>query len=321
VKLGVHYRATTRSMPIVEFAAAAQERGFGSLFVPEHTHIPVCATEGGAHPRTLPERYKYVWDPFTALAFVAASTSLRVGTCVCLPGQHDPIALAKTVASLDVLSRGRIAALGVGFGSSPQEFANHGLPLLARRQIVQEKVLAMRSLWRDEIAAFRGEHVTIERCWAWPKPQSEPAVLLGCGPGPRNFEALVQMADGWIPQMSGSSEQLAAHIRELRAAWYAAGRSSDPRLMIVEHPAGQHVIDDLPAQAPTAELRARRGTLRRCLAEYAALGVERVVLAMPEAAPDVLLAMLDELAWTTRLDLVTPEEDEIQHGTSIGQTG
>jgi probable F420-dependent oxidoreductase len=292
-------------MPLVDFARAAEERAFESLFLPEHTHIPVQQSSPYPKGGSMPERYKYAWDPYTALSFVAASTNLRVGTCVSLPGEHDPIALAKAIATIDVLSGGRIAGLGFGYGWNAQEFADHGYPAAVRRAVVREKVLAMRSLWNDDVASFEGEYVRLSPSWSWPKPMSNPPVLLGGGPGARNFAAIAEIADGWLPQLSNARDALGGHLTELRRVWEAAGR--DPaslRIMAMQNVNCAEMFGDFSPAAPIELLRSARGELARVLEHYHRLGVERVVLPMPEDRDEVLLAILDEVEWVTRLEFV-----------------
>src|SRR5258705_12074428 len=153
--VGVTIFATDRSIPIVDVARAAEERGFSSLYVPEHTHIPTSrSTPPPTGDAELAEEYKRTLDPFVALAAAAAVPSrLRIGTGVSLVAQHGPIVLAKEVATIDHISNGRMV-LGVGFGWNDDEMANHGVAYKLRREIAREKVLAMQRLWADDVAEF-----------------------------------------------------------------------------------------------------------------------------------------------------------------------
>src|SRR5688572_4875036 len=191
---------TDRAMNIVELARAVEERGFSSLYAPEHTHIPTSrATPAPTGDAELPEQYRRTLDPFVALTAAAtATTRLRVGTGICLVAQRDPIVTAKEVASLDFLSGGRFS-FGIGFGWNREEMADHGVTYADRRAIVRERVLAMRSLWEDDEAAFAGEHVRLAPSWAWPKPvqRPHPPILIGGAAGPKLFEHIVEYADGW----------------------------------------------------------------------------------------------------------------------------
>ncbi len=181
--VGVLYRATDQ-MRFLELARAAAERGFSSLVVGEHTHIPVasdpaCFPGGGER---IPESYPRLLDPYVALSFVAAETSLKIATSTSLPAQHDPIALAKTLATLDHLSDGRLT-LGVGYGWNPHELVNHGRQWSDRRAIVQEHVELMRALWTETEAEYHGVHANLERSWSWPKPAARRSRCSWVQPG------------------------------------------------------------------------------------------------------------------------------------------
>jgi alkanesulfonate monooxygenase SsuD/methylene tetrahydromethanopterin reductase-like flavin-dependent oxidoreductase (luciferase family) len=157
----LHYFATDRSLPVADFARAAAERGFDAVLLPEHTHIPVCTESPYPGGGDLPERYRRTLDPYVALSVVAAQTDLEIGTCISLVAQHDPIALAKTIATLDFISGGRFS-LGVGYGWNVPELANHGREAAERRAIVREYVALMRALWQDTEAEFHGKHANLD---------------------------------------------------------------------------------------------------------------------------------------------------------------
>ena len=187
--VGVLYRATDQ-MRFLELARAADERGFTSLVLGEHTHIPV-TSDPRRFPgdgESIPDSYPRLLDPYVALSFVAAQTSLKIATCTSLPAQHDPIALAKALATLDFLSEGRLT-LGVGYGWNPDELVNHGHDYEHRRAIVREHVELMRTLWTDNEAEYHGVHANLERSWSWPKPaQTSIPVLLGAAGRARRNE-------------------------------------------------------------------------------------------------------------------------------------
>ena len=169
--LGVTIFATDRTMDMVEVARATEERGFSSLWLPEHTHIPLSRRTpppvGGGE---LPEEYKRTLDPLVALGAVAAATErLRIGTGVLLPAQREPIVTAKALATLDHLSGGRVE-VGVGFGWNADELEHHGVAMADRRDVVADRVAAMRALWTEDEASFAGEHVAFAPSWSWPKP-------------------------------------------------------------------------------------------------------------------------------------------------------
>jgi probable F420-dependent oxidoreductase len=202
VKFGVTMFMTDRTMGPVELAQAAEERGLYSLYVPEHTHIPVGRkTAPPTGDEQLREEYKRTLDPFVALSMAAAATNtIMLGTGICLVAQRDPIITAKEVATFDHLSNGRFV-FGIGFGWNEDEIANHGVTMKERRDLARENVLAMRALWRDEIAEFDGEHVHLAPSWAWPKPMKPggPPILIGGAPGPILLAHVAEYADGWIP--------------------------------------------------------------------------------------------------------------------------
>jgi len=274
MKIGVTIFATDRSMSPVELAREAEARGFHSLYVPEHTHIPTSRrTPPPTGDAVLPEEYKRTLDPYVALAAAAAVTSrIRLGTGIALVAQHDPIALAKALATLDLVSGGRLV-VGVGFGWNREEMESHGVDYKRRREIVREKMLAIQALWSSEVAEFRGEHVRFEPSWQWPKPvqRPRPTVLLGGAPGPTLFAHVAEWADGWLP-IGGAG--LKAALPELRRAFEARGR--DPATLQVV-PMG--VLPDAGK-----------------LEHYASIGVTEAVLRLPSAPRDLVMGVLDEYA-------------------------
>jgi probable F420-dependent oxidoreductase len=276
--VGLHYFATDRSLPITDFARAAAERGFDAVLLPEHTHIPLTTQSPYPGGGDLPERYSRTFDPYVALSVVAAQTGLKIGTCISLVAQHDPIALAKTIATLDFLSGGRFS-LGVGYGWNVQELANHGHEAAKRRAIVREYVALMRALWQDTEAEFRGEHANLSPSWAWPKPVQRPSVpvLLGCSPTPRGYAEVVRWADGWISHIS-DAEVFSSRVTELRARWRDAGRGGSGPLIW----AMQDIVDD--------------DTLRLNFDRCLELGVDQVVLDLQAAEGGELLPLLDRYA-------------------------
>src|SRR5882757_217991 len=175
MRYGVTMFAADVAMAVDELAVEAEARGFGSLYLPEHTHIPVSRrTPAPTGDAELAEEYRRTLDPFVALAMAAAVTErLVVGTGICLVAQRDPIVTAKAVASLDRLSGGRFV-LGIGFGWNADEIASHGVSMSDRRAVTREHVLAMRALWDNEVGEFSGEFVQVPPSWSWPKPVHTP---------------------------------------------------------------------------------------------------------------------------------------------------
>jgi probable F420-dependent oxidoreductase len=277
--VGLLYRQTRASMPLLELARAAEERGFDSIIVGEHTHIPVSRESPWPAGGDLPDEYREFPDPYVALAFVAAQTSLRIATGVALVAQHDPIALAKCLATLDHLSDGRFT-LGVGFGWNREELANHGKAFADRREIVREHVELMRTLWTETEAEYHGRHADLERSWSWPKPvQASIPVLLGAQAGDRAFDAIVEWSDGWLPGGSHGT-WLADRLGELRGRWVDAGR---PEPGPIVWPM-QDVVDD------------ERLALQ--LDRFHAMAVDQVVLDIPTATREEILPLLDRYART-----------------------
>ncbi|NUW36748.1 LLM class F420-dependent oxidoreductase [Nonomuraea sp. SMC257] len=270
MRLGVTMFTTDRAMPVHELARAAEERGFASLYVPEHTHIPVSRrTPPPNGEAELPEPYRRTLDPLVALSYAAAVTErLHVGTGILLAAQRDPVVTAKAVATLDHLSGGRVV-LGVGFGWNVEEMADHGVPYGARREMARENVLAMRALWRDEVASYDGRFARFAPSWSWPKPVSGPPVYIGGAAGPKMFAHVAEYADGWMP-IGGKG--IKAALPALREACEKAGR---PMARVI--PFGT---------IPTREK----------LAYYAELGIEETVANLPSGPADVVLPVLDEYA-------------------------
>lgn len=264
-----------RGITPAALASAAEERGFDTFYVPEHTHIPV--RRDAAHPgtgdETLPDdRYTRTLDPWISLATAAAVTSrIRLSTAVALPVESDPITLAKQVATLDHLSGGRVE-IGAGFGWNTDELADHGVPADRRRTVLKEYVEAMRSLWTQEEAAYDGEFVSFGPSWAWPKPARHVPLVIGAGAGPKTFAWIARHADGWMttPQQRDITDQIGA----LQRAWTAAGREGRPdvRVLIAFKPDP----DDL--------------------AQWAEAGATELIWGVPDKEPDEVLASLDRLA-------------------------
>ncbi|HWP67355.1 MAG TPA: LLM class F420-dependent oxidoreductase [Candidatus Limnocylindria bacterium] len=274
MKVGLVMFATDYAIRPDELARAAEARGFESLWVPEHTHIPVSRRSPWPGGPNLPKEYWHTYDPFVALAMAAAvTTTLRLATGICLLVERDPITTAKEVASLDHLSGGRVI-FGIGGGWNAEEMADHGTDFRTRWALLRERVLAMKALWTQEEAAFAGKLVRFEPSWAWPKPaqRPHPPIVLGSN-AKRALERVVDYCDGWMP-IAARTRDLDADLARLRAL--AAERGRDPGGIEVS-------LYGAPADADA---------LRR----LAAAGVHRAVLPLPSAAPDVVLPLLDRYA-------------------------
>ncbi|HEX9234858.1 MAG TPA: TIGR03619 family F420-dependent LLM class oxidoreductase, partial [Actinomycetota bacterium] len=168
MRIGITAFLSDRSMRPDEFAREIEARGFDSMYVPEHSHIPVSRLTPAPIGEPLPEQYHRALDPFVALTAAAMATErIRIGTAVCLMVERDPIVTAKEVATLDYVSGGRFV-FGVGFGWNREEMADHGVDYATRREVSRERVLAMQALWRDDEASFGGGYVRFDKSWSWP---------------------------------------------------------------------------------------------------------------------------------------------------------
>lgn len=274
MRVGVFYFPTDYGIEVGELAVALEDRGYESLFVCEHTHIPTSRRTPFPGGGELPKRYSHTHDPFVALAFAAARTTrLRLGTGICLITQRDPIVTAKAVASLDVLSGGRFV-MGLGGGWNVDEMENHGARYDTRFRLLRERVLAMKEIWTKEEAEFHGELVNFDPIWSWPKPvqRPHPPVLLG-GETDHTLRRVVEFCDGWFPRATATFDAKAQRAR-LDMAATAAGR--DPRSL-------QMTVFRAPADA--AKLQG-----------YREAGVDRALLEVPDLTRDEILRVLDQHA-------------------------
>jgi probable F420-dependent oxidoreductase len=271
--------SSDRGITPAALAKAAEDRGFDTIYVPEHTHIPVkrSAAHPGTGDETLPDdRYTRTLDPWISLATAAAITStIRLSTAVCLPVESDPITLAKQIATLDHLSGGRVT-IGAGFGWNTDELEDHHVPPGKRRTVLREYVEAMRALWTQEEASYAGEFVSFGPSWAYPKPvQAHIPLVIGAGGGPKTFRWIAENADGWMT--TPIEQDIAGKAADLREAWAAAGRSGAPDIRV------------LIASRPTPE----------DLAAWAGAGTTELIWGVPDKSEDEVLAYLDKL--TARL--------------------
>ncbi|WP_435969551.1 LLM class F420-dependent oxidoreductase [Streptomyces sp. Qhu_M48] len=264
---------TDETITPVRLARALEQRGFGGLYLPEHTHIPVARDTPYPAGGELPREYGRTLDPFVALGQAAAVTEhLGLGTGVTLIAEHDPIALAKQIATLDHLSGGRFT-LGVGYGWNREEAADHGVDWSTRREVTHDRLALMRALWAPQPTAYEGESGrSVRASEAWPKPAGgAPRVLLGGAAGPKLLARIVADADGWMP-IGGRG--LTETLPLLREAWEAAGR--DPKAL--------HIVPYAVLPTPGK------------LAHYAELGCEEVVLQLPPSPEPEVLRTLDAYA-------------------------
>jgi probable F420-dependent oxidoreductase len=217
VLFGIAIFATDYAVDPAALARMVEDRGFESLFMPEHTHIPTSRKTPYRGGGELPEMYWHTYDPFVALSFAAAATErLKVATGICLIVERDPITTAKEVASLDRLSGGRFL-FGVGGGWNREEMENHGTDPDRRFGLMRERVEAMKAIWSDDEGEYHGRQVDFDPIWSWPKPLQEPhpPVLVG-GDGERVIDRVLSFGDEWMPNRTKDAEALRARITELR---------------------------------------------------------------------------------------------------------
>lgn len=281
---GVLIFPTHYSMPMDALAGEVEARGFESLFVCEHTHIPASRTTPWPGGADLPKEYYHTLDPYIALTLAAQATrTLKVGTGITLITEHDPLVLAKTAATLDLISEGRLL-LGVGAGWNVEEMANHGTAYKTRWRLLRERVLAMRTLWSDELAEFHGDFVDFDPVHCNPKPHRSggPPVLLGAA-SKWAFERVADYCDGWMPiyadpkraaaNKANNTPSYADGIAAVQAAWAARNRTGEPDFTIFGVP---------PKAGPISDMQQA--------------GFTRLLFGLPSADADTLLPLLDKLA-------------------------
>jgi probable F420-dependent oxidoreductase len=272
--IGVLIFATDYSIRTDELAIALEERGFESLFLPEHTHIPASRISPWPGGADLPKDYWHTHDPFVALSYAAAVTkNLKLGTGICLLSQREPIVTAKSVASLDMMSNGRFI-FGIGGGWNVEEMEDHGVEYKTRFAQMREHVLAMKALWTEEDAVYRGDFVRFEASWAHPKPvqKPHPPVILG-GETDYTLRRIVDYGDGWLPRARRGFDA-AGNMARLKAMADEAGRdASELSVSVFGAPADAGV-----------------------LADYAEAGINRALLTLPSVPRDEIMVLLDKYA-------------------------
>ena len=276
MKYGVAMFPTDYAIPTEELARELEARGFESIWLPEHTHIPASRKSPWPGGPNLPREYWHTLDPFVALGAAAAVTkTLKLGTGICLVIERDPILLAKEVASLDHLSHGRVL-FGIGGGWNAEEMEHHGTPFAERWKILRERIGAMKAIWTQDEAEFHGKYVNFDRLWSFPKPVQKPypPILMG-GAGPHARQRAADFDGHWIPIGGRAySEPIAESMAAFRARAEKAGR--DPATVTVT------VFGVVPDEARVAALREA--------------GVTRAVFFVPSATGDTVLPLLDQYA-------------------------
>ncbi|NNL86695.1 MAG: LLM class F420-dependent oxidoreductase [Myxococcales bacterium] len=273
MKYGISIFPTDYSATPVEIARATEERGFESLWLPEHSHIPVHRTSKWPGGDTIPKMYHDVLDPFVGLAAAAAVTDrLLLATGICLVVQRDPIQTAKDVSSLDVVSKGRFL-FGVGGGWNAEEIENHGTAFTGRFRVMRERIEAMKEIWSKDQAEYHGDHVDFGPIYAWPKPvqRPHPPIHVG-GAFPGAARRAIRYGDGWFPILGRDPEPMERIIPKFRAMAKEAGR--DPKSL------------EISLFAPPQE--------EKELAALRDLGLDRAVFLVPPEPLEKLLPVLDE---------------------------
>jgi len=271
--IGAGIFATDYAMRPDELARELEQRGYESLWLPEHTHIPASRRSPYPGGGELPKEYWHTHDPFLALTAAAAATKrLRLATGICLIIERDPIVTAKEVASLDMLSDGRFI-FGIGGGWNAEEMENHGTNFKKRWRVLSERVLAMKEIWTKEEAEFHGEFVNFDKIWSHPKPvqKPHPPILMG-GYGPTTFDRVIRFCDGWLPLgYRMNVTDLVQKVTALRRQAEETGRDSKSISITV--------FGASPEPATIQEL--------------AKAGVERAVFMLPAAPRDKVLPLVD----------------------------
>jgi len=279
MRVGAFYFPTDYGINVAELARTLEERGFDSLYVCEHTHIPVSRRTPFPAGGELPKRYVHTHDPFVALSFAAAATkNLKLGTGIALIPQRDPIVTAKSVSSLDQLSNGRFI-FGIGGGWNVEEMENHGATYETRFKMMRERILAMKELWTKEEAAYHGEFVNFDPVWQYPKPKQKPhpPILLG-GETDYTLKRIVEYCDGWFPRPRGGWEPKSA-VERLHKMAEGAGR--DPKSLSIT-----------VFRAPSD---------KAALATYRDVGIDSALLEIPDLSRDEILREIDKLAPLARI--------------------
>jgi probable F420-dependent oxidoreductase len=270
--VGVAMFITDYSIGPTELAKALEERGFESLWLPEHSHIPFSRKSPFPQGGDLPKKYYDVMDPFpVAAAAAAVTTKLKVATGICLVPQRDPIQTAKSVATVDQLSGGRFL-FGVGIGWNQDEMENHGTEFKKRISVMRERIGAMKEIWTKSKAEYHGQYVDFDPMMTWPKPVQKPHPPVWVGGGlPGAAKRALEYGDGWLPHAFRPEYRLIDRLDEWKAMEQEAGRSIPVTPFGAEHE---------PEAWP----------------DYQAAGMERIVISLASEAADEVLPKLDAMA-------------------------
>ena len=272
--IGITMFPTDYSIRIDELAREAEARGFESLFVPEHTHIPASRRSPWPGGPELPREYWHTLDPFVGLAAAAAATSrLRLGTGIALLTERDPILTAKESATLDLLSGGRFE-LGIGAGWNAEEMEHHGTAFKDRFKVMMDRALAIKTIWTQEEPEYHGDFVDFDPIWSWPKPvqRPHPPILLG-GESRHSLRRIVRHLDGWMPRARGGFDAPSEMARLGRFAEEAGRDAATLNVSVFGAPANAESTDS-----------------------YREAGVDRAILGLPSRGRDEVLPLLDRLS-------------------------
>ena len=273
--LGVFCYNTEYSIRPDKLAVMLEERGYESVWFPEHTNIPTSRRSPFPGGGDLPKPYYHMMNPWVSLGAAAAVTKkLKLGTGIALVIQHDPIILAKEIASLDVISDGRVL-FGIGGGWNAEEMEQHGIPFNRRWKVLREKIEAIKALWSEEKASYDGEFVRFEETWMYPKPvqKPNPPIILGSATG-QGRQRVVNYCDGWMP-INVLLEDMPAAIEDLRRRAEEAGRDPD---------------------AIELSIFAQVGVDEDLLKRYRDMGISRSVIGVPTSRPEKVEEVLDRYA-------------------------
>jgi probable F420-dependent oxidoreductase len=274
MKFGIAYFPTDYGISTTELAPALEERGFESLWVAEHTHIPASRLSPYPAGGDLPTDYWHTLDPFIALTAAALATrTLKVGTGICLIVEHDTIDVAKAVASIDHVSNGRFL-FGIGGGWNREEMADHGTPFEKRWKVMRERVEAMHEIWTKEESEYHGEFVNFGPMWLWPKPvqKPHPPVHIG-GNGPNTLKRVISYGDGWMPNRG----DILSRLPELQRMAEEAGRG---RIEVTTYGSARGGADEIE--------------------RYLQAGIDRMLWYVPASGRDAALHRLEEITELTR---------------------
>jgi probable F420-dependent oxidoreductase len=274
VKFGTMLYSTDYAMRPDEFALACEERGFESVWLPEHTHIPASRRTPFPGGGDLPQDYWHILDPFLALTAAAAVTkTIKLATGVCLITERDPIVLAKEVATLDLISNGRFI-FGIGAGWNAEEMENHGTAFKERWKVLEERIEAMKACWTQDDSEYHGKYVDFDPIWSWPKPvqKPHPPIVMGAASS-WGRERVARYCDGWVP-LPMQMKNIDSEMADLNARLAQHGRQP-----------GDIEISFFWAPEDADELK-----------HYRDLGVHRAILGCPADSRNATLTLLDKHA-------------------------